>query len=266
MTVPDRLMAAARENVEARLPGRASDLERWSAARPLTRLRSALPARPQVSEPPVLVLASDPERTVPLSDPDPVGDTLCRPIMVLHPTCPKQIVNAFSSAPHLVLLDVGLLEQLGVEAALQLRRRHPAIDWMLGWQAPEPRWIEWIVRCQARGGIAWDQPRREILRAIEAVLAGEVWFSRATMQQLYVRLLAGQRPSLIGGDTADALAQAAAHPPLTTREQEVVALMQQGLTNKQIAQRIGVSPNTVKKHLAHVFQKFGLHSRRQTFG
>lgn len=253
MTVPDRLMAAAREDVEARLQGRASDPERWSAV------------RPPVVAPPVLVLASDPELTAPLSDPDPAGETPCRPIVVLHPSGSEQIVNAFSRAPHLVLLDVGLLDQLGVEAALQLRRRHPAIDWMLGWRAPEPRWTEWIVRCQARGGIAWGQPRREILRAIEAVLAGEVWFSRATMQQLYVRLLEAQRASLLGGDTADALAQAAAHPPLTTREQEVMALMHQGLTNKQIAQRIGISPNTVKKHLAHVFQKFGLHSRRQSF-
>jgi DNA-binding NarL/FixJ family response regulator len=225
-----------------------------------------LPSRPQASELPVLVLARDPEVTVPLSDPAPAGDAWCRPIVVLHPTCPEQIVNAFSSAPHLVLLDVGLLEQFGVEAALQLRQRHPAIDWMLGWQAPDPRWLEWIVRCQARGGIAWDQPRREILRAIEAVLAGEVWFSRATMQQLYVRLLDGQRPSPVGGEAADPLSQPAVHPPLTMREQEVMALMHQGLTNKQIAQRIGVSPNTVKKHLAHVFQKFGLHSRRQTLG
>lgn len=245
MTVPDRLMAAAREDVEARFQGRASDPERWSAV------------RSPVVAPPVLVLASDPELTAPLSDSDPAGETPCRPIVVLHPSGSEQIVNAFSRAPHLVLLDVGLLDQLGVEAALQLRRRHPAIDWMLGWRAPGPRWTEWIVRCQAR---------REILRAIEAVLAGEVWFSRATMQQVYVQLLEAQRASLLGGGTADALAQAEVHPPLTTREQEVMALMHQGLTNKQIAQRIGVSPNTVKKHLAHVFQKFGLHSRRQAFG
>jgi len=252
-------MAAAKETVEAveaRRLGVASDLERW-------------PARPQVAEPPalVLVLASDPELTAPLCAPFLAGDTAHRPIVVVHPTSPEQTVKAFSPAPHLVLLDVGLLEQLGVEATLQLRRHHPAIDWMLGWQVPDPRWLAWIVRCQARGGIAWTQPRREILRAIEAVLAGEVWFSRPTMQQLYARLLEGQRPSLlIGGDAADALAQAAVHPPLTIREQEVMALVHQGLTNKQIAQRIGVSPNTVKKHLAHVFQKFGLHTRRQTLG
>ena len=243
MTVPDRWKAAARQDVEARRRGSATDSARCSAV------------RPPVVAPPVLVLASDPELTAPLTDPDPAGETPCRPIVVLHPSGPEQIVSAFSPAPHLVLLDVGLLDPLGVEAVLQLRRRHPAIDWMLGWRAPEPRWTEWIVRCQARGGIAWGQPRREILRAIEAVLAGEVWFSRATLQQLYVRLLDTQRASPLGGDTA-----------LTTREQEVMALMHQGLTNKQIAQRIGVSPNTVKKHLAHVFQKFGLHSRRQAFG
>lgn len=220
-----------------------------------------------MSAPRVLALAGDPALTTTLSDPAPAGETWGGSLVVLHPTHPEQIAKAFGAAPDLVLLDVRLLEQLGVSATLALRRRHAAIDWMLGWPAPDPRWLEWIVRCQARGGIAWDQPRGEILRAIDAVLAGEVWFSRATMQRLYARLLEGQRPSTLAGDAVDAQAQAAeVHPPLTTREQEVMALMHQGLTNKQIAQRIGVSPNTVKKHLAHVFQKFGLHSRRQAFG
>ena len=52
-------------------------------------------------------------------------------------------------------------------------------------------------------------------------------------------------------------------PGLTAREDEVLSLMRRGMTNKQIAERLDISVNTVKKHLAHLFAKYGLHGRRQ---
>ena len=51
---------------------------------------------------------------------------------------------------------------------------------------------------------------------------------------------------------------------LTTRELQAITLMRQGLSNKQIAERLNISVNTVKKHLAHAFEKRGLHNRRQS--
>ncbi len=52
---------------------------------------------------------------------------------------------------------------------------------------------------------------------------------------------------------------------LMVREDGVLMLMRRGLTNKVIATRLGISVNTVKKHLSSVFDKRGLHRRRQTF-
>jgi DNA-binding CsgD family transcriptional regulator len=49
--------------------------------------------------------------------------------------------------------------------------------------------------------------------------------------------------------------------PCTAREQEIVRLLLQGLTNKQIAQRLGIVEDTVKKHLQHVYNKFGVRRR-----
>ena len=53
---------------------------------------------------------------------------------------------------------------------------------------------------------------------------------------------------------------------LTEREVEVVGLLRHGLTNREIALRLGVSINTVKKHVASAYEKRGIRSRRQTLG
>jgi DNA-binding CsgD family transcriptional regulator len=52
-------------------------------------------------------------------------------------------------------------------------------------------------------------------------------------------------------------------PPLTRREREILDLLLQGMTNRQIAHAIGIGEETVKKHLYHVYRKLGLHSRSQ---
>jgi non-specific serine/threonine protein kinase len=56
----------------------------------------------------------------------------------------------------------------------------------------------------------------------------------------------------------------AAHlPPLTSREQQVAALVTQGLTNRQIAERLVISPRTADNHVQHIFDRLGMSSRAQ---
>jgi len=65
----------------------------------------------------------------------------------------------------------------------------------------------------------------------------------------------GTPPPLVGSPTVDR------RHPCTDREREIVELLRCGMTNKQIAQRLGIVEETVKKHLQHVYDKFGVRRR-----
>ena len=104
--------------------------------------------------------------------------------------------------------------------------------------------------------------RARLPRPGQPVLGGELWFPRRAMQSLYFSRVAASAgdspPHDIGAMTVGA--------DLTERESEALSLMRQGLTSQQIADRLGISINTVKKHLGHAFEKRGLHNRRQLLG
>jgi DNA-binding NarL/FixJ family response regulator len=160
-------------------------------------------------------------------------------------------------APRVLLIDICLIRDASAGAVQHLRRRLPATDWILGFDAVLPGESDMAVLHQMRGCIDWAAGTQLLARALDAVLGGELWFPRPVLESLYLSLLeAGQSGSTAPQVNADAA-------ELTSREAEVLALMRRGLTNRQIGERLGVSCNTVKKHLAHVFEKRGLHGRRQ---
>lgn len=159
------------------------------------------------------------------------------------------------------VLHVALLDDIGLSELLQLKRQFPALDFVLAWQRPWPMWADLVVRFEARGCIDFDDDLT-IARAIDNVVRGELWFPRWVTDSLYVAFMSAQRRGRI--DAATTLDSEGTS--LTHREDEVFALMRQGLTNKQIARRLSISENTIKKHLKNVFEKRGLHSRRQALG
>jgi DNA-binding NarL/FixJ family response regulator len=162
-------------------------------------------------------------------------------------------------APRVLVIDGALTVEAGAGALQHLRRRLPATDVLVAWDCPPRNAFELAVRVQARGSVDWSLTADQLTRALDAVMAGEVWFPRPVLQSLYLALMDAQRaPSAPANCPAEAIAGA-----LTEREVEVFTLMRRGMTNKQMAERLDISVNTIKKHLASVFEKRGLHGRRQ---
>lgn len=158
----------------------------------------------------------------------------------------------------LVLLDVDFAARLGPQALLQASRGHPQVPWVLLWNEP-PALADSLVKCTgASGCLEWGSDGHSAVRCIEAVLSGDLWLPRRMLRVMVASLHKGLRPSDV-----ECAAPGDAGEPLTGREMEALELVGHGLTNKHIALRLGISVNTVKKHLKQAFKKRGFHSRRQ---
>lgn len=117
---------------------------------------------------------------------------------------------------------------------------------------PSPN--EWLRR-GVRAVLPRDAEPREIHAAIEGVAAG------------LVVIPASDLPSLVGQTTRNrarlSAPLSATTPPLSPREREILALMAEGLVNKIIAARLGISEHTVKTHIASIFQKLDAETRAE---
>lgn len=163
--------------------------------------------------------------------------------------------------PRLLVADVDWCASIGIAAVRHLHRQRPDIDWLLCWDAPSPRWLETLVQSGARGAVLRSADQTTLARAFDAVTQGELWLPRQVMQWLYATLVNG--PASNEHVSTAPPSGWSADSELTPRESQVSALMRQGLTNRDIALRLGVSINTVKKHLGSAYEKQGLRSRRQ---
>lgn len=157
-----------------------------------------------------------------------------------------------------MVLHIELLSHIDQHELMQLRRQFPAVHWVLAWRSRSPQWVDLVVNLQAKGCIDCDDPGT-FGRAIDCVVAGDLWFPRWLTHALYATLLAAVRAARL--NVAETLGNARSR--LTHREAEALELVREGLTNKQIALRLGVGVNTVKKHVKSIFDKRGLHGRRQ---
>lgn len=157
--------------------------------------------------------------------------------------------------PQLLLVDLRWLARLDVDVLQAHRQRHSDTRWMVACSGPDPKLMDWLICSRAMGCVDWAMDRSTLVRALTAVMRGELWFPRAVMQQLYLTLL-------LGRDSADAPANDQAKA-MSTRQVQTFSLLREGLSNKEIAVRLGVSVNTVKKHLAQAFERSGVHKRRQ---
>jgi DNA-binding NarL/FixJ family response regulator len=160
----------------------------------------------------------------------------------------------------LILLDVDFASHLGPQALLQVSRGHPLVHWVLVWDALQVQ-DDKLLKCTgASGCLEWRSDAQTVMRCIAAVTAGDLWLPRRMLRLMIASHHKGLRPSDLEAAASDEAGES-----LTGREREALELVGQGLTNKHIALRLGISVNTVKKHLKQVFKKRGFNSRRQLF-
>ena len=149
--------------------------------------------------------------------------------------------------PDVVLMDLRMPRCDGVEATRRLRERVPSTHVIVLTTYADDRSVLDALRAGARGFLTKDSGADEIDHAIAAVVRGEAAIDPAVQHHL-VEAVAGT-PELPSG--------------LTPREAEVLALIAQGLSNREIAERLVVTEATVKSHVNHLFTKTGVRDRAQ---
>jgi DNA-binding NarL/FixJ family response regulator len=135
-----------------------------------------------------------------------------------------------------------------------VRAQAPRTRVLLVTRHPGSEWIAAIARDGLAGYLSPDCTHHTCARAIRGVLGGETWVPRRALVDA-LRDLARERAPCATSSASTA------ETNCTRREQEILDLVRAGLTNKEIARRLGVVEDTVKKHLQHVYDKFGVRRR-----
>jgi DNA-binding NarL/FixJ family response regulator len=162
--------------------------------------------------------------------------------------------------PQVVLMDLRMPRVDGIEATRRLRERHPEVRVIALTTYADDESVLAALRAGARGYLTKDASAEDIRAAIFSVAAGEAALDPA-VQHHVVAAVAGEAPSAADGGHESS--DSDLPDGLTPREAEVLALIAEGMSNAEIAQRLVVSPTTVKSHINHLFGKAGLRDRAQ---
>jgi DNA-binding NarL/FixJ family response regulator len=153
--------------------------------------------------------------------------------------------------PDVVLLDLNMPEVDGLEACARLREMpSPPEVLMLTVSEEEPD-LYAALRVGAAGYLTKDMPPAELIEAVLAVARGEPRIAPAMASRMLADLGRGEAPP------EDPLAR------LSDREREVLALLAEGLRNREIADRLVISEPTVKTHVRHVLEKLRIRNRAE---
>ncbi|HXY04278.1 MAG TPA: response regulator transcription factor [Terriglobales bacterium] len=151
-------------------------------------------------------------------------------------------------------IDVALLNaDKDVSVVRSLHLAHSRVRKILLIESPDQNTVANALRAGARGLFCFtDSPFRLLCRCIHCVFEGQLWISNRQLEFLIEAM--SQVPSL-------RVVNHNGFNLLTAREEQVVALVADGLTNRDVARELGLTENTIKKYLFHIFDKVGVSSR-----
>ena len=158
------------------------------------------------------------------------------------------VVKAIDLQPDVVVLDITMPELNGLEATRQIRRAVPAKVLILTVHESDQVVTE-VLDAGAHGYALKTDAGRTLVEAIRALLGGQTFFTER------VHGVAERRTS-----TRRATADRRAPGRLTPREREVLQLLTEGKSNKEIGVALGITTKTAETHRAHVLAKLDLHS------
>jgi two-component system response regulator NreC len=153
--------------------------------------------------------------------------------------------------PDVVLMDIGLPDQSGIDATLAIKQRSPGTAVVALTIHEDEEYFFRMLEAGATGYVPKRAAPEELLTAIRTAAVGEVYLY-PSLARLLVTDYLGQEQQTRSTRAVDGLSE---------REQEVLTQLAEGASNAEIAEKLGISPKTVARHRENIMHKLGLHSR-----
>ena len=153
--------------------------------------------------------------------------------------------------PNVVLMDISMPAMDGMEATRQIKKKFPAVQILVLTMHRTDEFFFETLRAGASGYILKSAKTSDLLEAIRVVNRGEVFLYPALAQRLvsgYLKLANWEEDS---------------QSKLSPREKEILLLMAEGYTFKNIAEKLFISTSTVNSHRSNIMSKLGLNSRQE---
>jgi two-component system nitrate/nitrite response regulator NarL len=159
----------------------------------------------------------------------------------------QALQKAMELGPDVVLLDISMPRRNGLVVTEMLRKEAPKVKVLILSVHNNKEYIFRIIQAGAHGYVSKEASPEELLRAIVSVHEGRTFFSPEIAQAALSQLVSS-------GGKAEPFGQ------LTSREREVLVLIAEGQSNKEIANRLGIGVRTIETHRERIMRRLDIHS------
>jgi DNA-binding NarL/FixJ family response regulator len=154
--------------------------------------------------------------------------------------------------PNVAILDISMPEMDGLEAARQIRKHSPKTEILMLSMHYSDQLIREILEAGVRGYIVKSDSDRDLVLAVEALANHKPFFTPHATELMLTNLSASPASLTNGTDTLK--------DRLTTREREIIRLISEGSSSKEVATTLGISVKTADTHRANIMRKLQVHT------
>lgn len=150
--------------------------------------------------------------------------------------------------PDIVTLDISMPQLNGIDAARKLKKILPHTKLIFVTMHADPAYVNEAFKAGASGYLLKRSAGSELLQAIQSAMDGQCYVTPLVAKGLVKSAITGRRPAVLKNE------------PLTARQREVLQLVAEGMTVKEIASTLNISPKTVEFHKSQIMTQLDLHT------
>ncbi|HEV8337528.1 MAG TPA: response regulator transcription factor [Candidatus Polarisedimenticolia bacterium] len=162
----------------------------------------------------------------------------------------EAVEKTVRSRPDVVILDIGMPGLNGLEAARRIRKEAPASQILILTMHDSEQVVQEVLAAGARGYVLKSDAGRDLVQAVEALSNHKTFFTPSVTEMVLQTYLGGGTGAVEPGESA----------LLTPREREVIQLLAEGRSNKEVADLLRISVRTAETHRTNIMRKLDCHS------